>query len=97
MCGWLGRSGKTESGALDSGAGFRGLLKKGMIALVILMAAQLDRVLPEGQAVFRGMMTWFYAANEALSILENLALAGIPFPEGIREALEQLRKENEKQ
>lgn len=87
---WMGRSGKTESGHLDSKVGFIGLAKKGLMMLMVLMAALLDRAIGTDAAVFRGLMIWFYIANEGLSILENLSLAGVPFPKRIREALEQL-------
>lgn len=92
MVGWLGRSGKTDTGRLDSKAGFAGLMKKGLMMLMVLMAALLDRALGGENAVFRSLMVWFYIANEGLSILENLTLAGVPFPARIREALEQLQE-----
>lgn len=92
---WMGHSPKSEGGRLDSKAGFAGLMKKALILLAVLLAAQLDRIMPAGQSVFRSMMTMFYIANESLSILENLALCGVPFPAGIKAALEQLRKQHE--
>lgn len=90
----LGNSTKSESGHLDSNVAWRGLLKKGMALLVVLLGALLDRAV--GQAVFRNMVVWFYIANEGLSILENLALAGVPFPSGVKRMLEQLREQNDK-
>jgi len=92
----MGKSQKTETGHLDSKVGFRGIGKKAMMALVVLMAALLDRALGMDAAVFRNMMIWFYIANEGLSILENLGLAGVPFPAGVKKALEQLKAKNEK-
>ena len=41
------------------------------------------------------MVIWFYIANEALSILENLALAGVAFPAGMKKALEQIKTKND--
>lgn len=90
--GWMGRSTKTDTGRLDSKTGFAGLMKKGLMLLMVLMAALLDRALGADAAVFRGLMVWFYIANEGLSILENLSLAGVPFPQRIRDALEQLQQ-----
>ena len=92
IVGWMGRSTKTETGRLDSKTGFVGLTKKGLMMLMVLMAALLDRALGADAAVFRSLMIWFYIANEGLSILENLTLAGVPFPPRIREALEQLQR-----
>lgn len=88
----MGRSQKTESGGLDSKIGFIGLAKKMLILLAVLLGALVDRVI--GQPVFRSMVIWFYIANEALSILENLALAGVAFPEGMKKALEQIKSRN---
>ena len=92
---WMGRSGKTESGHLDSKVGFIGLAKKGLMMLMVLMAALFDRALGTKAAVFRSLMIWFYIANEGLSILENLSLAGVPFPKRLREALEQRRNKHD--
>jgi toxin secretion/phage lysis holin len=89
----MGKSMKTESGGLDSKVGFIGLAKKMMIILAVLLGALVDRVI--GQPVFRSMVIWFYIANEALSILENLALAGVAFPAGMKKALEQIKSKND--
>ena len=91
---WMGKSQKTESGHLDSKVGFVGIGKKALMMLVVLMAALLDRALGTESAVFRTMMIWFYIANEGLSILENLSMAGVPFPAGVLRALEQLREKS---
>ena len=92
---WMGKSRKTETGHLDSKVGAKGIAKKGLMVLVVLAAALLDRALGADTAVFRNMVIWFYIANEGLSILENLALADVPFPQKLRDALEQLRKKND--
>lgn len=89
---WMGRSGKSETGALDSKAGARGIAKKVMMLLLVAAAAMIDRAMGTDKAIFRGMVIWFYVANEGLSILENLALAGVPFPKSVQNALEQLKK-----
>lgn len=90
----MGRSQKTQTGHLDSKVGFVGIGKKALILLVVLMAALLDRAMGNDAAIFHAMVIWFYVANEGLSILENLSLAGVPFPESIRNALEQLRSKH---
>lgn len=92
---WMGKSKKTESGHLDSKVGFVGLCKKCLMLIFVLMAALLDRALGTDSAIFRSMVIWFYIANEGLSILENLALADVPFPKRIKQALEQLRDKND--
>jgi len=97
LTGWivaiLGNSTKTESGHLSSEVAWRGLLKKGLALLVVLLGTLLDKA--AGQNVFRSMAVWFYIANEGLSILENLALAGVPFPRGVMRLLEQMKDEHD--
>lgn len=91
----MGKSGKTEGGGLDSKIGFNGLARKGLMLLVVLVAAQMDHALGAQQAIFRDAACWFYIANEGLSILENMALAGVPFPAGIKKLLEQTKEKHE--
>lgn len=95
LVGVLGRSEKTEYGGLCSKVGAKGLAKKGLMLLVVLVAALLDRAMGQG-AVCRDAACWFYIANEGLSLLENLGLAGVPFPEGIKRILGQEREKGEK-
>lgn len=98
ITGWvvaiLGNSAKTPNGHLSSEVAWKGLLKKGLALLVVLLGAMLDRAM--GQDIFRNMVVWFYVANEGLSILENLALAGVPFPQSVKRMLEQMREEHDK-
>ena len=65
------------------------------MVLVVLVAALLDRALGTDTFVFRNAVIWFYIANEGLSILENLALADVPFPKQVKDALEQIRAKND--
>ena len=85
----LHRSPKTPSGRLDSSAGFRGLAKKALIFIVILLAAQVDQL--SSTTLVRSATIWFYLVNESLSILENAALAGLPLPKWLKGSLEKLR------
>lgn len=90
VAGVFHRSGKSESGTLDSRAGFKGLCKKGAELLMVLVAAQLDRGV--GGSCARTALILFFTANEGLSILENLGLMGVPYPAFLRSALEVLRE-----
>lgn len=83
------RSTKSETGALSSVAGFQGLVKKGMILLVIWIAQLLDQAV--GADYVRTMVVLFFIGNEGLSLLENLGLMGVPFPAFLRRMLEALR------
>ena len=84
ICGALGKSNKTENGYLESHAALKGLLKKGLIILVVLLAALLDQAVSAGAgiqfaAVMGATCLWFIA-SEGLSILENVAMMGVPVP-----------------
>lgn len=91
-----GRSPKTDTGGLNSKVGFVGLAKKGFIMLMVLVAALLDRVIGTDGTMFRSMAVGYYIANEGLSVLENAALLGVPFPAKMRKALEILRDKGDK-
>ena len=80
---------KTETGAYNSLYGLKGLCKKGLMLLFVLVAVQIDRVL--GTDYVRNAVCIGFCANEILSIIENLGLAGIPMPEAVMKALEQLQ------
>ena len=92
---WRGMSPKTEGGGLSSKAGFAGLAKKGIIILIVLLATVLDRVLGGEVAIFQTAAAAYYIANEGLSILENAALMGVPFPPRVKKALEALKAKGE--
>ena len=87
----LGRSKKSDTGALSSKVGFIGLARKAMILGIVLLAAVLDRVM--GSAACTGAVTLFYIVNESLSILENAVLLGVPIPEKLRQTLDIAKKE----
>ena len=81
---------KSESGSYDSAYGLKGLCKKGMILLFVLVAVQMDMVL--GADYVRDAVCVGFCTNEVLSITENLGLAGVPMPQAVVKALEQLQK-----
>ncbi len=78
---------------IDSGTGFKGLLKKCTIIIVVVVAVLLDRMLNTGSWVFRTLVCYFYIANEGISLLENVSKIGIPIPIKLKAALEQLNKD----
>lgn len=86
----LGKSPKSATGALDSRAGFAGLARKAMILVLVLLAAILDRL--TGSAACVGAVTLFYTVNEAISILENAVLLGVPIPRQLSQALDVAKK-----
>lgn len=85
---------KTENGALESRAGFKGLIRKGVILLIILIAARIDLML--GTTYFRDGTCIAFILNELLSIIENAGLMGIKMPAIITKMVEVLQKKSEK-
>lgn len=83
-------SSKTESGSYNSTYGLKGLCKKGMMLLFVLVAVQIDKLM--GADYVRDAVCIGFCVNEILSIVENLGLAGVPLPEAVTKALEQLQK-----
>ena len=83
-------SNKSSSGAYNSAYGLKGLCKKGMMLLFVLVAVQVDRLL--GSEYVRDAVCIGFCSNEILSITENLGLAGVPMPQAVVKALEQLQK-----
>ena len=85
----MGKSAKTPGGRLDSAAAARGVLRKGLMLLVVLIAYALDWMGGQENAMFATAAIWFYIGTEGLSLLENLARCGVPVPEKIRKMLEK--------
>lgn len=86
-----GLTAATINKKLNSNIGFKGLLRKGLIAIVLIVAVLLDRLLNEGTWVFRTLVCYFYIANEGLSILENVGKCGVDLPDKLVDSLEQLK------
>ena len=84
------KSTKSETGSYNSLYGVKGLFKKGLMLLFVLVAVQIDKLL--GTAYVRDAVCLGFCCNEILSITENLGLAGIPLPQAVTKALEQLQK-----
>ena len=93
VAGVFHNSPKTESGALESKAGWKGLCRKGMTLLIVLVAARLDIIL--GTGFIRDAVIIGYIANETISIIENAGLMGVPIPEAIKKAIEVLQQKGE--
>ena len=88
------KSSKSSSGTLNSVAGFKGILKKCMILLLVWIGVLLDNA--TGANYIRMAVILFFIGNEGISLLENLGLMGVPFPAFLRRALEALRDQGDK-
>jgi len=75
---------------LNSDVGLRGVAKKILLFVPVALGHWLDQIV--GGEVLRSLAVWFYLANEGLSIIESLGRMGIPIPEVLLNALEQLQK-----
>jgi len=95
VAGVFKQSRKTESGALESTTGWKGLCKKGMVLLFVLIAYRLDLVL--GIDYIRNTVIIGFIANELISIVENAGLMGLPVPIALREAIDILNNKQENQ
>ena len=94
VAGIFHKSNNSESGALDSKAGFKGILKKCVILLLIWIAVMLDAAL--NTDYLRLMVILFYIGNEGISLLENIGLMGVPYPAFLKKALQALREKGDK-
>lgn len=94
VAGVFHESDKTQSGKLDSTACWRGLLKKGMTLVVVLVAVRLDIVL--GTSFVREAVVIAYIVNETISIIENAGRMGLPVPDALMKAIEQLQGKGNK-
>lgn len=94
VAGVFHHSGKSKSGALESRAGFKGLCRKGMILLILLVACRLDLML--GTGYIKDCVCIAFVVNETLSIIENAGLMGVPIPQVLIKAIDVLKAKEEK-
>lgn len=94
VAGVFHKSKKSDNGALESNAGLKGLCKKGVMLLVVLVAYRLDLV--TGLGFIRNTAVIAFIANEAISITENAGLMGVPLPSVIKRAIDILTERGEK-
>ncbi len=82
-----------DGSGLDSQVGFWGLMKKGLILLVVLLSHRIDLVL--GVDVAMGGAIAFYTVNELLSIIENYGRLGLPLPPQLKQLIRTLRNRSD--
>lgn len=84
---------KSENGALESRAGWKGLCRKGVTLLVVLVACRLDLI--TGTNFIRDAVIIAFICNETISIIENVGLMGIDIPPALTAAIEVLKKKSD--
>lgn len=93
VAGVFHKSSKSKSGALESRAGWKGLCRKGVVLLIVLVACRLDLLI---QSTFiRDAVVIAFVTNETISIIENAGLMGVPIPSVIVKAIEVLKKKSD--
>lgn len=90
VAGVFHKSTKTETGALESRAGLKGLCRKGAMLLVVLISCRLDIMLDA--SYIKDMVCIAFIMNELISIIENVGLMGVPVPKVITKAIDILKK-----
>ena len=84
------KSGKSDSGALNSISAWKGLIRKGSSLLVVMVAYRLDVTL--GVSYIKTAVVMAFIANEGISIVENYGIMGGPAPKWLKQALEVLQE-----
>ena len=100
ICGCMGKSLKTEHGGLSSNTAFVGLMKKLLIIVIVALAYLLDHAVSlnvgvQFAAVSGATCLWFIA-SEGISVVENASLMGVPIPKALKQALEVMRGNDDK-
>lgn len=93
VAGVFHKSNKTESGTLESKAGWKGLCRKCMTLLFVLIAYRLDLAI--GVSYIRDAVIIGFMANELISIVENAGLMDLPLPDAINKAIDVLTEQKE--
>ena len=94
VAGVFHRSKKSATGALESKAGWKGLVRKCMTLVFVLIAHQLDLTL--GVDYIRYGVIYGFMANELISLVENAGLMGIPLPNVLTKAIDVLTDKTDK-
>lgn len=95
VAGVFHKSRKTDTGALESLAGWKGLCRKGVTLLIVLVACRIDILI--GVPYVRDATIIAFSTNELISIVENAGLMGIPMPGIITRAIDILTKKAERE
>ena len=93
VAGVFHNSRKTDTGALESRAGFKGLCRKGMTLVFVLIGYRMDLMINTNY--IRDAIIIGFPANEAISIVENAGLMGLPLPAIVTKAVDILTKKAE--
>ena len=82
------------NGELSSNIGLRGIAKKIFIFVIVAIGHLADKAIGLKDVIMYAAI-YFYVANEALSIIENVGRIGLPVPEAIKKGIAILQKKSE--
>lgn len=93
LAGFFKKSPKSKTGRLSSDICFKGLIRKALILIVVIMGHLIDKIL--GSNVIRTGVIIAFICNESLSLVENLGLMGVYIPKPLQRAIEILKKKED--
>lgn len=97
VAGVFKKSTKTDTGALESRAGFKGIFRKVFMLCLVAIAYRVDIMMQTGGTFVRDATLITLCVNEGISVLENLGLMGVPIPKPIKNAIDILARKNNKE
>lgn len=77
---------------IDSKKGFKGIVKKVLMLILLTVGVLLDRLIGS-EWTFRTAVCYFLIGNEGWSIVENIGKTGVKIPNKLKRALTQLMDE----
>lgn len=93
VAGIFKKSQKTETGALESRIGWKGLCRKGVTLFMVLVAVRLDMAV--GTSFIKDAVVIAFITNEVISIIENAGLMGVPIPKALVKAIDVLKSKSD--
>lgn len=90
VAGVFHKSPKSASGGLESKAGWKGLIRKVVTLMIVVIAHLIDKLL--GANYLRDAVVIAFCLNEIISIIENAGLMGIPIPKALKRAIDVLQE-----
>ena len=94
VAGIFHNSPKTENGALESNRCWKGLFRKLMTLVFVMVGYRIDLALNVDYV--KNAVIFAFMANELISIVENAGLMGLPIPAVITNAIEILKNKEKK-
>ena len=90
VAGVFHKSPKSETGSLESKAGWKGLCRKFITLVFVIVANRIDMEM--GTTFIRDAVCISFIVNELISLIENAGLMGVPIPKVIKNAIDVLNK-----